>query len=313
MNHQIAFIPNCKSSVDWCDIFNSQEFYKLHQIENSFYLACLNQESNKVIGVCHFSEFEKGKYISPYRGTYGGFDMFGFNLDELNYFVSQSERFLTEKGAKQITIVSPPFEHDPAKGTFLFNFFMNNGYSISNHEINHTILVNETSLVDKMNRNNKKRLKKCEREGFEFKQVTGKEESEEVYQIIVKNRLAKGKPITMTFDQIMDMNKAFPESLFFFKVTNRLHEAIASSICIRLNKKILYVFYWGDLTGYEQHSPIALIADGIYKFAQHNQYLIMDLGISTYKGELNSGLIKFKENLGFEPSLKLTYSKNLSE
>ena len=294
---------------DWCDFFNLPNFYNLHKTSASIFL-CFKLE-DKLIGLCHFTETESGTYRSPYRGTYGNIN-FKHDLDlELKYScVTELLKFLKTIPIKKIEIVSEPFSHNLHNSNSLFNIYLNKGFAVSNQEINHSLMVDEKPLSDKMMRNNKKRLNKCERENFVFEQVFSNDEINQVYKTIQENREAKGYKVSMSLTQIIEMYAIFPNALYFFKVSQNKNCA-ASAVCIKLNSMVLYVFYWGDIKGYEQYSPVVYLANGIYNFAQQNHFKLIDAGTSSISGEPNFGVTAFKENLGFTISSKLTYSKEL--
>ena len=294
-------IPN------WCDFFNQPRFYELHKTETSFYLSLLFED--KLIGVCHFTEIEPGYFRSPYRGTYGNISFKDdLNLKIKNNSVKDILIYLENLNAQKIEITSRPFSHNIHDESALLNIYLNEGFVISNQEINHSIIVDSKSLFDKMMRNNKKRLNKCERENFVFEQVFSEPEIEEVYQTIKENREGKGYKVSMTLEQILEMCNVFKDSVYFFKAT-RFGKCLASSVCVKLNNSVLYVFYWGDKQGFEQYSPVVFLANGIYNFAQQNQFRLIDAGTSSIKGIQNFGVAIFKENLGFTISPKLTYEK----
>ena len=115
----------------------------------------------------------------------------------------------------------------------------------------------------------------------------------------------------MTYGGIEQMVTTFPDRLVFFGVFAG-RDMIASSICIRLSPTVLYVFYWGDLPGWEEYSPVSLLAMTIYDYARRNGYLQLDLGTSTIDGVPNYGLINFKREMGCQESLKLTFIKRLA-
>ncbi len=294
----------------WCSIFNTYSFFNLHKTINSYYFTLINTQSVECIGVCHFTEMADGVFKTPHRGTFGGFEMREYSIETIIFFVSQVEMLLQKKGAKQIIITTPPFHHNETYSVFLFNVLLNRGYSIENHEINYDIPVDDKDLVAKMNYNNVKRYRKCLREGFTFEQVFTEKEFNEVYDIIALNRKHKGITITMTFDQVLTSQKLFPDNYYFFKVSHN-NINVASSICLKLDNTVFYVFYWGDLPEYNHYSPISYLAKGIYDFAQQNNFKLLDAGISTANGQTNIGLMKFKSNLGFTESLKLSYNKHL--
>ncbi len=294
---------------NWCDLFNHPNFYNLHKTNSSFYLSIFLEE--KLIGLCHFTEVEPGLYRSPYRGTYGNISL-KEDLDlQIKYScVNELLIFFKTTNAKKIEIVSESFSHNLHNASSLFNIYLSKAFSICNQEINHTLVVDEKPLIEKMKRNNKKRLNKCERENFVFEQITSSSDIEQVYQTIKENREGKGYKVSMTLEQILEMYKVFPENIYFFKASQSGNSA-AASVCIKLNINVLYVFYWGDKQGFEQYSPVAYLANGIYNFAQQQQFKLIDAGTSSIQGEPNFGVATFKENLGFTISPKLTFTKEI--
>ena len=70
------------------------------------------------------------------------------------------------------------------------------------------------------------------------------------YQVIVKNRKNRNFPITMKWSALEKMLDLFKTKMVFFGVYDQ-GQLIASAICINVTQSILYVFYWGDVPGYE--------------------------------------------------------------
>lgn len=294
---------------EWCDIFNRPEFYKIHKTDSSIYISITYK--NKLVGVCNFIEIEKGLLKSPYRGTYGGLSLNKELSFQIIYdIISQLLSYIKEKKIKSVEIVSEPFSHNLHKSSIILNLFLEKGFSILNHEINHSITIDDELLVNKMMRNNKKRFNKCVKENFQFDEVFSQFEMKNVYDLIKENRESNGHKISMSFDQIVEMHNIFPDNVYFFSV-NQMNKSVAASICLKINNDVLYVFYWADKSGYESYSPVVFLASGIYDFANRNNFKILDVGTSSLNGIPNLGLITFKENLGFKISPKLTFKLNI--
>lgn len=303
----LNIIPN--ETPDWCDLFNHPDFYNLHKTKSSVYLSFYLD--SKLIGLIHFTETENLTYRSPYRGTYGNISFKeGLDLQVKYECVEKLEAHMKALGAKNIEILSEPFSHHLHNSASLFNVYLSRGFEIHRQEINHTLSVDQHLLIEKMMRNNKKRLNKCERENFIFEQVFSDDEIKKVYLTIKENRESKGYKVSMDLGQIMEMYSVFPNDIYFFKASQN-RENCAASICMRLNKNVLYVFYWGDKPGFEQYSPVAFLANGIYAFAQQRNFVLIDAGTSSINGLPNFGVATFKENLGFTISPKITYVKQL--
>jgi hypothetical protein len=292
----------------WCDIFNTPEFYKIHQTDLSFYLSFVYK--NRIVGVCHFTEIRNGVVRSPFKGTYGGISLSEELSFEVIYdLIGELLAYLKERGISVVELVSGPFSHNLNKSSVILNVFLAKGFFISNHEINHSITVDEEFLVNKMMRNNRKRYNKCLKENFRF-ECCSISDIEDIYDLIKENRESNGYRMSMSIDAIIDMHKIFPDNLHFFCV-KKLHEIVAASICLKLSGDVLYVFYWADRIGYEAFSPVVFLANGIYDFSKEFGFKILDIGTSSLNGIPNQGLIKFKENLGFSISPKLTFTINI--
>ena len=297
------------SSPEWCDIFNSTAYFELYKTERSFYFSF--SDENTVIGCVHCTETEPGVYKSPYRGTYGSFDFIeDIALEAIEDCIIKTCNYMHGTlNAKKIIIISPPFAHNLQKSSYIFNTLLNLGFEIVTHDIDYSIAVDDISIVDKMKRNNKKRYNKCLKEGFKFDKISDKNEYADVYNVIKANRDSKGYHLSMTFEQIMDLYTSLPDNVHFFKV-KKDNQLAAAALCIKLNSDILYVFYWGHLPGFEQYSPVAFLANGIYEYAKTNEFNRIDIGTSSLNGQPIYGTITFKENLGFTSSIKLTYAKS---
>lgn len=289
------------------DIFHTNAFFQLHKNENCHFFSFYKDE--KLVATIHVCEIEKGVFQSPFRGTYGSF---AFEQDAdyqtiqevISAFVAKLKN---QYFAQKIILKNAPIAHNQHQNTLIFNILYNLKFSITLQEVNHTLNIDDVPLFEKMKRNNKKRFKKCEREGMIFEQVYEESQARKVYDVIVENRMSKGYFVSMSFEQIMQMKAIFPNDIYFFQ-TRLDNEISASSICIRLNSNILYIFYWGDKPGFEQYSPVVFLAEGIYRFAQHHHFNLLDAGTSSLNGILNAGVANFKEGLGFIASSKLVFT-----
>jgi lipid II:glycine glycyltransferase (peptidoglycan interpeptide bridge formation enzyme) len=121
--------------------------------------------------------------------------------------------------------------------------------------------------------------------------------------------------MSMTRDALKEMLKIFPEKFFLFGVYTPAptRALIASSICIEVQKNILYIFYWGEDPAYRKLSPVTLLSKIIYGYAQDYKFDLLDAGIASSEGKINLGLIKFKQNLGFRASSKIILTKSFPQ
>ena len=297
---------------EWCSIFNTPEFFHLHVGQRrGVFLSLLPADSDAVIGRAHFVETTPGRFVSPVRGTFGGFDLASSDVQTVEAFVDGAEQRLREIGARAIEVALMPFAHSPALNSVVFNVLLRRGYRIEVQDLSYAMEVRTQPLIERMQRNNQKKLRKCQREGFIVAKCEQDGERRAAYAAVAKNRESRGYAISMTYEQLAEMDRVFSGRIHYFSVTHQA-ETIAGSVCIELNPAVLYVFYWGDVPGFEVFSPVVLLADYIYSFAQSQGFKQLDVGRSTEAGVPNHGLIRFKEKLGFEASLKLTVAKELT-
>ena len=295
---------------DWCAIFNTSKFFNLHRNGRAFYFQLCLGSPRQSVGVVHFTEVEAGSFRSPRRGTFGGFE---FNrplrLEVIERFVEEVEQVLTENGARQVELLDSPACFDASNAGVLANVLGRRGYVSRTPDLAYLLRVDENPLSEKLKPSRRQRIHRCQRDGIAVGQV-GPERHKEVYDVIVENRNTRHFPVTMSYDAIQEMVHTFSDRMIFFGAFDGSH-MIASSICVKVNSSVLYVFYWGDRPGYEQLSPVTLLAQCIYDYAQQAGFNLIDFGTATNSGKPIYGLINFKREIGCFPSPKATYVKVL--
>lgn len=291
-------------------IFNSPEFFRLHAAGRSLYAQLRERKNGTIHATMHFTETAPGVFSSPARGTFGGIGAdAALPLGVMETFFRSAEKDLVGRGAREIHITLAPASHDLALFSASFNIFSRCGYSITRHELNYDLTITSEALSERMVYGNRKRLNKCRREGWSGALLEpGRYEA--AYRLIEENRSRRGFPVTMRFEDILQMAATFGDRIRFFGLT-RESELAAAAICIEVSPEVLYVFYWGDADHMQQYSPVVALAAEIYAFCQARGFRVLDAGTSTVAGVPNHGLIQFKRGLGLRESLKLTMRKQI--
>jgi hypothetical protein len=291
-------------------IFNEEPYFRLHSTsqEDIFaQLVCI--PSRKVRATVIFYADKNFSFVSPNRGTFGGVTLSEpIEMPLLERFIFTTKGYLIKMGAQSISIKCAPFRHNLALSSVMTNILLRHEFRISGHELNYEIHVDDRLFTDRVDYGNEKRIRKCQKAGFFASQVDSAD-YRKVYQLIKKNRERREFPITMSLEQVGKMVEIFPERMRFFAVHRDVEKSdmVAAAVCIAITKSILYVLYWGDVADVESYSPVALLADGIYGHCQQRGIKWLDVGTSTVDGEPNHGLIRFKRNLGFSESMKLSF------
>lgn len=310
INNQYQIDINYFRPYKHSNLFNEEGYFKLHSSNsNDQYIQLVRIASGKVYATITFYQDGESVFISPKRGTFGGI-VFNEPVDMalLEQFICTIKAYLITIGAQVISIKCPPFSHDVAQSSVMTNILLRHKFKLLGHELNYEITIDERLFSDRIDYGNDKRIRKCLRDGL-FAEQVDLASYPSVYQVIKENRARRGFPLSMTLEQLGKMVETFPDKMHLFAVyqDDKKTVMLAGAVCIAVTQSILYVLYWGDVAGAESYSPIVLLAANIYAFCQIEGFKVLDAGISTVSSEPNYGLVKFKRNLGFSESLKLSF------
>ncbi len=244
-------------------------------------------------------------------GTFGSIE-FADDLDTklLCEFIQEVEKKLIDKGINQISIKHYPFCYQNENSETLTKCFLDNGYEQEIIDLNFHIDITDKLFENIIKASEKRRLNKCISNGFYFSEQLNPNLFK-VYNFIKESRERKGFPITLPYKKLEELFFRFRKTFKVFTVNDK-ENIIALTIVIRVNDRILYNFYPADCEKYLKFSPTVLLIKGLYNFCLENKIEILDLGIATDKGIPNIGLIRFKENIGAQVSLKLSFKKILN-
>ena len=311
INDKYKIVINYFMPCENNNLFNERDYFQLHSSSSDdIYVQLVRITTNKVCATITFYGNEEYLFFSPKRGTFGGLMLNEpVEMQLIEQFINVIKEYLIKNGARAISIKCPPFSHDLATSSVMTNILLRQGFRLSGHELNYDMQVDGSAFIDRIDYGNVKRVRKCIRENLFAEQVDSID-FPLVYQVIKENRERRGFPLTMSAEQLGKMLEIFPDKMKLFAVykDNEKSSMLASAVCMALTDTILYVFYWGDIAGAESYSPIALLASNIYEFCQKHGFKILDVGTSTVSGEPSYGIVKFKRNLGFSESLKLSFS-----
>ncbi len=308
-------LVNCFASGEVRSLFHRTEFFRLHASDTADKFFQLVRKSDaSVVGVVSFFADDSGCFVSPRRGTFGGFytDK-AIPITLASEFLDSVIRFLATMGARKLEITMAPASHAPAMHAIYLNLLIQRGAVVRTVDLNYDQPVTKLPFIDQIDYGNKKRVRKAAREGF-VAYAEAFDMLKPVYEVIAENRRRHGLSVSMSVLQLEEMNQRLPGFFHLFSVRSSASPSVlvASAICLRLQPDILYVFYWGEIDGMNTYSPVVMLAAEIYSFCQKNQITLLDAGISTVAGIPNPGLIRFKESLGFRASEKLVVDLPIS-
>ncbi len=276
-------------------LFWSEKFCSLHIGTNQ-----LLEVSTKSGGTAAMPYKINDRFFkSPGIGTFGGFysENTSVSWDEI-----WTQFLQINQAQSSFEIIFPPEYFE----TELFEAQIQTSIELLNPqcttELNQHVILSgdaETSLSS----GNRKKYRQF-RESFGVVKRGKIEDLGIIVGVLQESRRNLGVELSMSYTQIFEAFTKLPEKYrcYLAEIDN---EIVAAAIAVEISKKSLYILYWGDKPGYwRKVSPVVALFLYIYKEAQQEGFHFLDLGISSLDGQVNSGLARFKQNLGSIDSKK---------
>ena len=247
---------------------------------------------------------------SPLRAPFGSF-LFSPRIlaQTLQEFIVEVERLLTRKGISRVRLTEPPALYRKREG-LLQTILLNRGYQIQLAELSSIIRIDRISFEDKIDRGEKGRLRQARKKGLTFR-LLKIDKLRLAYQFILACSKERDHSLSMTIEDLQATAAVFRNE-FVLSAVYLQEEMVGASVALRVHPQILYNFYSGHLKKYDSLSPIVSLLGGLYGYCEKQQIQLLDLGTSSLKGQLNFSLLNFKLRLGAEPSIKLSFEKELA-
>ena len=310
INNKYSLVLNKKINHDF-SIFNKIEFIDLHRKHFKKYFSAnlIEDKTLKCKGVFTFGLRNNKEICSPLNGSYGGFEFTeDIYFDTKLNFIDAILEYIYSINPKSIEIILPPDIYALDNNSSQLSILFNRGFYTANIEINQYINVSKYNFQKSVNSGAKQRIKKCQRDALFFRELKYLE-FKSAYDVVVENRKRRNYEISMRWEELDKMINIFPEKFKVFAIFNKKQDILASAICIKINNKILYVFYWGDIDGQEFYSPINFLSYEILNYCRSHNMEILDLGTSTKESKHNIGLINFKKGIGAKSCNKIKLKK----
>ncbi len=299
-------------SDHWPDGFQPDfEFYLFNQESHrqaqnssgwrSFYWLDTKRKIVKTAFHCHV---QNRKALSPYRATFGGLD-FSNDLSprHLHQFMAQVIQLLSAD-IDDLQIVLAPQNFSNVNFTKSYQTLASLGFKVTKSEYVAAIPVSSLAFDSIIHKSERKKLKRTSGFNFQEKDLGS---LNEIYDLVAKNRASKNRPMTLTNPELKKWVTLFPEKFKLFGLYDNA-QMVAAAVCIAVTSKVLYVFYGAHLPEYDKLSPAVQLHNYIYQYAQQHQFKFMDLGTSPEGDQTNFDLLEFKQYIGAELGLKITFN-----
>jgi hypothetical protein len=182
---------------------------------------------------------------SPFSAPFGGFH-FNINelfMEEVSKFMTHLKEYIVERNLDKVEITLPPDIYHHSVNTRFVNLFIRNGFNMATPEITNWVdltLFDGTFTKKEARRNYKKAI----RNKLTLQNVTDEKMKSDAFEIITENRKLFGRPIYMTFEDLIEINKIFPVDYFLVRDINNIN--VGSAIFYRGHTKIVQGTFWAD-------------------------------------------------------------------
>lgn len=251
-------------------------------------------------------------WSNPITGAFGGIAAIGPPPpDTVSTLVRKSTDWLRTEGGQGRALIRLPPDCFPDPTTpILENALFLNDWLLDQVDIDQYLPVTPMgSFVAQLGETKQKELRRLRRSGAFFRTVPA-DEAQTVYELIARNRAARGYPMTMAWPQVEALSTAFPDRVSFHAI-EREGSIIAGAIVLGITQAYPYVFYWGEDPAARRDAPVVMLAEGLIAIAHQRGAKLLDIGVSTEASHPNAGLLAFKRSIGCRPAAKRTYRLGL--
>lgn len=296
-----------------CFVYAGSPFNRLNEAKADKVFYLLFRDTKYRLGIV--GGIAGNTFCSPFSAPFGGFIHLG-NEDVRLSFIEEAIRAFGEWAqARKIAIARitlPPMIYGESFLSRLVNVFYRFGYGLSNVELNHYFDLEkfDDGYPARIWHNARKNLRAAISNGLQFRQCE-RAEYKEAYNVIKKNREARGFPLRMTWEQVKETTGIVPAD--FFLVTDPEKNDVAAAIVFTVARSVAQVIYWGDIPEYAGLRTMNFLSFKVFEHYKARGYHYVDIGISTEDSVPNHGLCEFKESIGCDVSNRFAFNLQLGE
>lgn len=288
----------------------SEPFVELNKAKADVIIRLADVSDKPSVGI--IAGVKDGILRSPFSAPFGGFHFRKeiLHIGELDDFLSTLKDYIISKNYKGIELILPPDIYHATFNAKTVNSLVRNEFQYHTPDL--------TSWIDLHNfngaftqKNSKEYYRQALRNDLLFEQVSDEKEERQIFEVIRENRARFGRPIYMTFEDILNTGKLWPVD--FFKVESPENKIVASAIFYRCHPDICYAVFWGDTEEGRPLRAMDFLAFNLWSLYKEAGFRYLDFGTSTDSGIPNEGLLRFKESHEAITSLRYKFYWNSSK
>ena len=285
--------------------FISEAFIELNKRKADKVVRLIDNSDKPVMGLT--AGIKEGILKSPFSAPFGGFHFRNENIyiSKIEDNIKSLQQYIISQQFKGIDLILPPNIYHETFNAKVINSLIRMGFRYSIPEITNWINLNQFK-EEFTQKNSREYYRQAIRNELSFNISDDIKENEDLYELIRQNRAKFGRPIFMSFHDIINTGRLWPVD--FFKVTSRDGLLVASAIFYPFHSEICYAVFWGNNETGRPLRAMDFLAFHLWNHYKGLGYNYIDLGISTEQGNPNEGLLRFKESHDSTSSLRYTFS-----
>lgn len=291
-------------------IFHLQRFLQYHPEDRFRWHHLLFLEKGKIL--CVMPAAKMGSTLeSPIGASYGAFVTGDLGFAASLELVDSFAEYCRAGNFERTLLTAAPFIYQKSISQNIDYALAYRGFSYDKHYLSHAIRLFGGDFVNEFQKTARRYIHKYLREKNLHIEVNTDYKS--FYPILLKNKKRHGVKPTHTLEELLHLQKSFPDRLVLFMVY-RNSKPIAGSLVFVCNPQVALCFYNMLLYEYEEYNPIHAVMYEVVKWATEQGFRWVDIGVSQDTHAENQmtpamNLISFKEKFNARGILRSTFYK----
>ena len=195
-------------------LFNEPTFISLN-LRNGQQYHCIDTKFDSGLVGSTAGVVVDDEFISGYSAPFGGPDFVrkAETIERVNAVIFDLVVAMQNQQWKSVRINAKPSSYSMSEVPLQISL-LNNGFSLEAWEISHSIHIERFARIEdydaELRPTARKKLRHLEKEPFSFAEAVDDPDWFDCYQLLSKNRAAKGRKLKLSFDYILRIRDTFP-------------------------------------------------------------------------------------------------------
>jgi len=276
--------------------YNTFKFIQHQQYDPILSFFILDEKAKDAVCMIHFTVVGEAAFSLP-KSPFGGFEYHSsVDTDVLLDFIRYIEIELIKIGICKVKITVPPEIYSDSGTTNIIGVLTDSNYKVVVSDVNHFVGLDEIEGIKQLHPMERRNFRKTLAKNYKWK-LESNDNLPEVYSFIERYREQQSLKVNILYSDLVRSFKAFPGKYRIMSIRH-LGYLAAVTITVEVSKDILYNYLPASDKKFKQDSPMVFLLVNLYKYAKSLNYQILDLGLSSVNGKIQTGLAEFKERMG---------------